>query len=341
VKITEAEATALATGLLCDRGAPPAHAVLQAKVLVDAEMKGHPSHGLQRLPRLIRRIEKGLADPATTGSGQWQSSSFFSVDGARGLGPVVADHAIATAIPRARETGIAIAAIHNANHLGMLAHYVEGIAEAGLIGIALSSSEALVHPFGGTRALLGTNPVAMSIPVEGAAPFVVDLATSIVSMGKVHHYAATGAALEPGWAKDESGQPTIDAGLARAGSLAPFGGAKGYALGLSFELLIAAIAGTPFAPGISGTLDAEHPCNKGDVFIIINAGTDRQNASRFAAYLDAIRHSAPEQPAAPVRVPGDGARDRMTAARLQGFTLDPALHRQLLSLSTQTAQAQP
>ncbi|MFT3987831.1 Ldh family oxidoreductase [Aestuariivirga sp.] len=334
MKITEADAMTLAAGLLASRGAPAAHAELQARVLVRAELKGHPSHGLQRLPRLITRIERGLADPRTKGNAHWQSGAYLSVDGQNGLGPVVAEAAISAILPRTRQEGIALAAVRNANHLGMLAHYVEDIAAQGLIGIAMGTSEALVHPYGGRKAMLGTNPLAIALPTTEDQPFVVDLATSIVSMGKVHHHAATGKALEPGWAKDAEGEPTTDAVRAKAGSLAPFGGSKGYALGLALELLVGVIAGSVPAPDVRGTLDAENPCTKGDMFIVIDA---RQNggAARFASYLDAIRATAPDDPSSPVRVPGDGARRNIEMARRHGFDIDPALHATLLSLSSQ------
>jgi LDH2 family malate/lactate/ureidoglycolate dehydrogenase len=325
MRISGPEALDLAALLLRQRGVPPAHADLQAAVLVGAERKGHPSHGLQRLPRLLLRIERGLIDPVTEGAFVWRAAAFLAGDGENGLGPVVGEKAIGLLADRIAETGIAVAAVRNANHLGMLAHYVERIAEHGCIGLALSSSEALVHPHGGTRALIGTNPVAVAVPVAGAPPFVVDLATSVVSMGKVHHYAATGAALEPGWAKDGDGRPTTDATRAKAGAIAPFGGAKGYALGLAFELVVAALADSVLAPDVAGTLDAERPCNKGDVFIMIDAGRSPGIAQRLSSYLDVLRASEPETAGAPVSVPGDGARRRAARADRDGFEIAPAL----------------
>lgn len=332
MRLTQDEAHELAARLLGQRGVPPAHAALQARVLVDAEMKGHPSHGLQRLPRLLVRIERGLVDPAAEGTFHWRSDAYLVGEGDDGLGPVVAAAAIARLAERVPATGIAIGAVRNANHLGMLAHYVETIAGLGLIGIALSSSEALVHPHGGTRPLLGTNPLAVAVPVDGAPPLVVDLATSIVSMGKVHHFAATGAPLQPGWAKDGEGRPTLDAGRAKSGAIAPFGGAKGYALGLALELLVAAVAGSALAPEVGGTLDDERPCNKGDVFILIDTGRAPDVAARLTAYLAAIRACAPEDPAIPVAVPGDGSRRRLARAQSDGFEIAPGLHDTLIAL---------
>lgn len=336
VRVHEKEALALAAELLEQRGVPPARAALQARVLVDAELKGHPSHGLQRLPRLLLRIERRLIDPATEGVATWRSNALLEADGCDGLGPVVALAALRQAAGRVAPMGVVLVAIRNANHLGMLAYYVEEMAAAGHIAIALSSSEALVHPHGGRTALIGTNPIAIAVPAGDGPPLVVDLATSKVSMGKVHHHAATGRPLEPGWAKDADGQPTTDAARARDGSIAPFGEAKGYALGLALEVLIAAVTGAALAPEVGGTLDADVPCNKGDVFLLIQPRRCPGLAERLGDYLDLVRRSPADDPAVPVAVPGDGARRRKAAARRSGFDVDPALMATLADLSMAT-----
>ncbi|MFD2646233.1 Ldh family oxidoreductase [Devosia albogilva] len=338
MRIAAEEARALARTLLERAGAPVAHATLQADVLLEGELRGHPSHGLQRLPRLLNRIERGLADPAATGAQSWRKAGLLEVDGNAGLGPVVATRAIDALLSRVGQTGVAVAAVRNANHLGMLAGYVERIAAAGSVGIALSTSEALVHPHGGTRAMLGTNPIAVAVPTAGA-PFVLDLATSVVSMGKIHDHALRGATIPQGWALDANGDPTTDAIQAKSGAIAPFGGAKGYALGLAFELLVGALAGSPFAPDVRGTLDAEHKANKGDVFIVIEPNGAPELAERISAYLDALRSSRPADPSRPVTVPGDGARARREAALQGGIEIPDQLWRDLQSRLSKDIQS--
>ncbi len=136
----------LVRNLLEEKGTPRSYALQQTDVLVEAELRGHPSHGLQRLPRILQRIGNGLIDPSTQGKSHWRTPSFLKIDGLRGLGPVVALQACTMLSERASSTGVAVAGIRNSNHLGMLAYYVEHLAKDGIIGIALSSSEALVHP---------------------------------------------------------------------------------------------------------------------------------------------------------------------------------------------------
>ncbi|MDO9415531.1 Ldh family oxidoreductase [Pararhizobium sp.] len=335
MRVLREDALHVASTLLEDRNTPSAHAALQAQVLVDAELKGHPSHGLQRLPRILSRIERGLINPQSEGEATWRSLSFLEVNGLKGLGPVVAVSALSQLSARAESTGVAICGIRNSNHLGMLAYYVEWLAARGQIGIAMSSSEALVHPFGGARAVLGTNPLAIAVPTA-KRPMVVDLATGVVSMGKIHHHAANGLSIPLGWARDDTGQPTTDAGRATKGAIAPFGDAKGYALGMALELLVAALAGSALAPDVRGTLDADTVCNKGDVFIAIDIGIQSELMHRLAAYLDLVRASPPSDENVPVAVPGDGAADRRAKALIHGFEIAPKLWQDLNTLSQST-----
>ncbi|WP_108397469.1 Ldh family oxidoreductase [Devosia submarina] len=324
MRVLADQAEEVAVSLLVAAGAPADHAAIQAETLVGAELRGHPSHGLQRLPRLLDRINNGLAEPRSSGVLTWRRTGELHVNGARGLGPVIAFSAIEALLDRIDESGIAFASVSNSNHLGMLAVYVEHVARKGKICIALSTSEALVHPFGGTRAMLGTNPVAIGIPTAGE-PFVLDLATSLVSMGKIHDHALRGAPLPAGWALDEDGRPTTDAEQAKRGSIAPFGDAKGYGLGLAFELLVASLVGSAFAPEVHGTLDTQHVANKGDIFIIIDTSNPSEQMRRTADYLSALRASPAADPTRPVTIPGDGSGRRRKAALAEGFDVNDAL----------------
>lgn len=321
----------LSVALLEKRGVPADSARLQADLLLEAELRGLPSHGLQRLPLLLTRLDKGLANPTTRGNGIWRRDSFLSVDGERGLGPVVMMNALHIMQRVLKEMGLAIAAIRNANHMGMLAYYAEAAARDGLIAIVMSTSEALVHPFGGTQAMVGTNPVAIGIPA-GDRPFVLDLATSIVSMGKINNHAMRGLAIPAGWAVDRDGRGTTDPHAAQAGAIAPFGDAKGYGLGLAIELLVAALAGSNLAPDVHGTLDDIHPANKGDLLILIDPSAGAGSTPELAAYLDRLRLSRPLDPAQPVAIPGDGARARRAAAAKTGIELPRPLFDQLTAL---------
>ena len=283
-------------------GVPAAHADTQVELLLEADLRGVPSHGLLRLERIVRRIANGVTDPSARGRQQWRGPGFLAVDGERGLGPVVANAALEALMERAEDNGVAVAAISNSNHIGMLGWYAERVANRGFTVIALSTSEALVHPWGARRAMIGTNPIAIGVPT-GGEPFMMDTATSVVSMGEIHDHAHRKAAIPPHWALDADGNPTTDAEAAKHGAIAPFGGAKGYALGLAFELMVSSLAGAAIGREVHGTLDDTEICNKGDVFIVIN-GPRRD----LQVYLTEIRGLEPAEGFAGVLIPGERGR---------------------------------
>ena len=302
--VSVSDARALGTHILKGCGVPDGHASVQVELLLEAELRGRSSHGLLRLGRIVERIRNGVTNPVTTGRHEWRGAAFLDVDGEMGLGPVVALAALSRIGERARETGIALAAVRNNNHLGMLAWYVERVAAEGHVGIALTTSEALVHPWGGRKAMVGTNPIAIGVPAE-PRPFVLDMATSLVSMGKIHDYAHRRQAIPAHWALDAEGHPTTDPVAAKAGAIAPFGDAKGYALGLAFEVLVSTLTGAAFGTDVRGTLDSVSPCNKGDVFIVVHAAARPDMVEQVTAYLNAIRACAPIDGTTAVTVPGD------------------------------------
>jgi L-2-hydroxycarboxylate dehydrogenase (NAD+) len=302
--IAVSKARSVAEEVLNRAGVPTAHATLQIDLLLEAELRGRPSHGLLRLPRIVERIHNRVTDPHTTGEHIWRSPAYLAVDGKMGLGPVIACAALDEVCDRAHETGVAIAAIHNNNHLGMMAWYAERIAARGLTVIALSTSEALVHPWGGRRAMLGTNPIAIGVPAS-PRPFVIDMATSLVSMGQIHDHAHRNIPIPAHWALDANGEATTDAAAARDGAVAPFGEAKGYALGLAFEVLVASLTASALGREVRGTLDSTHPCNKGDVFIVIDTASSGAMAGAIGAYLDEIRNDSPAHGFRNVAIPGD------------------------------------
>ncbi|WP_410171182.1 Ldh family oxidoreductase [Brucella intermedia] len=313
-------------------GVPASQASLQVDLLLEAELRGRASHGLLRLPRLIERIENKVADPKATGSRQWRAASFLQVDGQNGLGPVVAMAALEQASERVKDTGIAAVAIQNNNHLGMLAYYAEKIAEKGFILLAFSTSEALVHAWGGRSAVLGTNPVAIGVPTT-RKPFVLDMATSLVSMGQIHDYAQRNQPIPLGWAVDANGDPTTDAAAAKAGAIAPFGDAKGYALGLAIEVLIVALTNSAIGRDVTGTLDSTSVCNKGDLFVVIDPAMSPDLAARISAYLDDVRGSGAVDGISKVAVPGDRARATRETKLANGVALPSELWAHLTSLA--------
>lgn len=324
--VKESDELDLVQRVLVSHGVPTQDAEVQARLLVEGDLRGQHSHGLQRLPTLVARIANGVVKPVPDPRRTWVTEAFLEVDGDRGLGPVVAWPAVDAIVERARSTGVAVAAVHNSNHLGILACYVERIAHAGQIGVAFTTSEALVHPWGGRWPMLGTNPIGIGVPT-GGPPFVLDMSTGATSRGKVLAYARDGMTLRAGWAVDEGGSPTTDAGRAVDGAISPFGGPKGYALGLGLELLVAGLTGAETGDRVLGTLDAVAACNKGDLFMTFSPDAVGLQgvATRIGSYLDEVRNSPLAEDMAGIDVPGDRARRTRADRIADGIPLTDAV----------------
>ncbi|WP_423182866.1 Ldh family oxidoreductase [Arthrobacter sp. NyZ413] len=302
-------------------GASEENAAVQAASLVEGQMRGHASHGIRRLAVLVGRMRKGLIEPNARPQLDWLTPSVLRVDGNRGFGPVVAYQAIDAVVARAEETGVAMAAISNSSHIGMLAPYVESIALRGQVALLLTTSEALVHAWGGRGATVGTNPIGIGVPT-GGDPLVLDMSTAQVSMGKILDYAATGRPLPSGWAVDALGNPTSDAAAAaQGGALSPFGGPKGYALGIALEALVGTLTATAFGADVVGTLDTDFPATKGDLLICVSL--ERLGLlgmlPALTAYLDTVRDSAAT---GGVDIPGDRARRTKEMNDAHGVPVD-------------------
>src|SRR5665213_2413744 len=211
--------------VLSELGASERESSIQADVLTEADLRGHHSHGLQRLPVLAERIKKQLIRVSVDPDYTWTADSVLSVDGKSGLGPYVAETAHERAIPALQQKGIVAVAIRNSSHIGMIGYYCERRAREGFVCIAMTESEALVHPHGGTKAPVGTNPIAIGIPSE-PSPFVFDMATSTSAIGKIYASKQRGENIPLGWAIDAEGNPTTNPEAALKGSLTPLAGPK-------------------------------------------------------------------------------------------------------------------
>ncbi len=324
VRVPAAELRALAARALTRHGVRHDEAEVQAAHLVEGDMRRMPSHGVRRLGTLISRIEAGLVNVASHPTLSWERPAIVAVDGDNGFGPVVAYRALDSLIERAATTGVAMAAIRRAHHLGMLSPYAERAAARGAIGVVLTTSEALVHPWGGRGALVGTNPISIGVPSK-AGPVILDMSTAAATAGAIIDHAARGAALPVGWAVDAEGRPTSDAVEARAGAISPFGGAKGFALGLTLEAMIGLATHTAYGADVAGTLDHDRPVSKGDLLIVVSLealGADPDDPT-LAAYLELIRDSGIGGER--VRVPGDRSRATRADSAASGVPVDPVV----------------
>jgi len=307
ITVSRKEQMDLIVAVLCGLGANEEEATIQADVWTEADLRGIHSHGIQRLPVMATRIQKGLLKVNVKPELTWSTDSVLNVDGKDGFGTAISETCLRQLTPAARKHGVAILTVRNAAHIGMVGYYAERRAQEGLICLAFTTTEVLVHPFGGAEALVGTNPIAIGIP-STPGPFLLDMATSVSAMGRIIAFKHRGEKIPEGWAVDKDGNPTTDPEAALHGSLSPAGGPTGYGLGISIAMLAGLLPGTACGREVLGTLDTEFRCTVGDLFIVIDPKAfpgGETLAAGVKKYLDELRASRPGTGFKQVSVPGD------------------------------------
>lgn len=330
VSLTPSALEDLATGVLIRAGTREPSARSVARALVRADADGIASHGVARLPAYAAQVRAGKvageAEPTATAAG----TAGVRVDAADGFAFPAIDLAIDRLAALAPQTGVATAAITNSHHFGVAGHHPERLAEQGLIGIVLGNSPAAMAPWGGHRAIYGTNPMAFAFPRPGTAPIVVDLSLSKQARGKVMLAAKEGRPIPEGWALDADGNPTTDAKAALGGSMLPLGDAKGSALALAVEILSAALTGAHFGAEASSFFDDKGgPPRVGQVLLALAPGPFSGGAytDRLAALIGAVL----EQDG--TRLPGDRRLVNRARAQADGIAVPRALHDDLVAMS--------
>lgn len=250
-----AELEQLATDVLRRAGTTEAAAASVAKALVRANADGLNSHGLVRLKAYSAQVAAGKVDGAAMPELERLGPSAARIDARDGFAYPAFDLAIDTLDAMTVETPVAGIAITNSHHFGVAGHHVERLAERGIVGLVFGNSPAGIAPWGGSRPLFGTNPIAFGFPRVGAPPVVVDLSLSKQARGKIKLAADEGRSIPEGWALDAAGNPTTDAQAAMGGSMLPLGDAKGAALVLAVEIMAAAMTGAHFGYEASSFFD--------------------------------------------------------------------------------------
>jgi len=284
-------------------GAHAAMAQAAARHLVLAEAQGLPTHGMSRVPFYCSMLRNGRADGTAHPAMVSDRAAACLIDNRDGLPYVSVEWAVGEAMQRARRNGIAFAGIRNSSHVGVLGIHLLAVAEAGLVGFAFTNSPAAIPPWGGSKALFGTNPVAAAFPRRDADPIVIDLALTTVVRGRIMMAMRKGERIPEGWALDRNGKPTTDPKEAiEHGSLFPIGGSKGAMLALMFELICASLTGAAIGPEADSFFSEQG--NKpriGQAFIAIDPGA-LAGIDKFAERVETVVSTMLSDPE--VRLPG-------------------------------------
>jgi LDH2 family malate/lactate/ureidoglycolate dehydrogenase len=306
-----------------------------ADVLVAADLRGVESHGIARLDTYyVRRIEAGVvvARPEYVVLGDRPTQ--FALDAGNGLGHPASKRAMRAAIAKAKEHGLAFATVSRSNHYGIAAYYAMMALDEGLIGLSMTNSTHLAVPTYGRDKTTGTNPIAVAIPAGDHPPFVLDMATTTVTFGRLEVSERKGKPLAPGWAVGPDGAQTLDPTLAKTrGALLPLGGIgienagyKGYGLGALVEILCGVLSGGLFGRDLNTPEDGLHGGQTGHFFGAFRIDAIRdpaEFAQDMARELSTFEQSAPVPGSDRVLTAGEPEREFTTRFRREGVPIDP------------------
>ncbi|MDH6233278.1 delta1-piperideine-2-carboxylate reductase [Mesorhizobium soli] len=243
VRLSESDLMALTTDFLLSHGLniPQAHSL--ARILVVAQRDGSWSHGLQRLPGTLDTMSHPRFNKAADPAPESVSAAAVRIDAQYGFSCLAAERGIDAMVEKTKQIGIGLLAVKNGFHSTALWPLIERIAEAGLVGLSMNPTHAWVAPAGGTKGLLGTNPLAFAWPRKDKPPYVFDFATSAASRADIAMHRNSGEEIPDNWGVNAQGERTTDPAEVLAGAMLPFGGHKGSAIATLIELMAGPLIG--------------------------------------------------------------------------------------------------
>ncbi|KAK4145649.1 Malate/L-lactate dehydrogenase [Dichotomopilus funicola] len=256
--------------LLEASGVSNKNAKIVARGLVQADLRGVESHGINRMPSYLSRIRNGVLDPKADPTLTQVTPVVAQVDGNNGFGFPAAHLAMETAITMARTFGIGMVSVKQSNHFGMSAWIVRQAVDAGMMSLVFTNSSPALPVWGGKSQLMGVSPIACGAPGgEGSIPFILDMAPSVAARGKIYKALRRGEKIPQDWALDAGGKPTDDPEKALKGVMLPMGGPKGSALAIMMDVFSGVLSGSAFAGGVTGPYDMSKAGDVGHFIVAI------------------------------------------------------------------------
>jgi uncharacterized oxidoreductase len=317
-------------------GSAEREADLVAANLVEANLRGHDSHGVGMLPRYVHALREGGLRANEHVAVVLDTGPLLRLDGRQGYGQAIGAEAMALAIERARIHGVCVAGLAHSHHLGRIGHWAEQCAAAGLVSIHFVNvlTRPIVAPFGGRDARFGTNPFCVAIPRPDEPPIVLDFATSRIAQGKTRVAYNMGLPVEAGCLLDHEGRPTTDprySVIEPAGALIAFGEHKGSGLALVCELLGGALAG---GDTLHRPWDGTRRVLNSMLSIVVDPGafgTAEHLAREVEAFVASYAASPPRDGVDRVRVAGEPEREMRARRVAEGMPVDAVTWGEIVS----------
>lgn len=337
-----------AESLFRTAGCDAAGASLVADSLVQANLRGHDSHGVMRIPFYIGRLKDGGLDPHAKLTVLKESPSSLVCDGGWGLGQVLAQDLTARLIQKCAGTAIACGTLKRSTHIGRLGEYAEMAAAKGFLAMIMANTHGAaqrVAPVGGKRPRLGTNPICIGMPGGEYGPFIFDIGTSATAEGKVRVKKIAGKPVPLGWILDPDGKPTTDPNQLYGdppGTILPLGGDqayKGFGLAYMIEMMCGGLSG-----GQCVYPNPPPPVGNCAFFLVLNPDFfgGQEHLLNEARQLEQYVRSVPLiDGAKEVFLPGDPERKTMSERLKNGIPLDDGNWKALVDLAKQLGVTPP
>lgn len=286
--VSTAEYQRFVNDILRTAGAAASDTKMVCEALLWSDLRAQHAQGINRLPMLVRRLQSRLILSPAAMAWSRLAPAVYHLNAGNGFGQIAGRFAMAKAVEIAASEGIGMAAVNHSNLYGAAGYFCNIAADAGCIGMTCTNAFAKVAPYGGTRPVFGTNPLAFGCPQSSGVPIIVDLSSSTLAGSSVRGMTATRSQLPTGTALDHNGKPTTDPEAASKGCLLPVAGPKGYGLALMVEIFCGILTGAAMGHEVGSMYNTwDRPVNTGHLFIAITI--DRfQPKSAFLNRLDTL-----------------------------------------------------
>ena len=334
------EEISLVRGILTAADFPGEDAATIAKVIAHSDFTGVYSHGLSRLTRYLRQIEAGSLNNRPQFKKLLDSGAVMVFDCDNGSGIVSVNKAYDETIVKARQFGIAMSVGRRNANIGCGSYYGWRAAADGMVALVCCNTYAFTSPYGGADRLIGTNPIILGVPAGEEYPIVMDISTTCVAMGKIQAMEREGLPIPAEWAKDYDGAPTSDP--AKAFSLSPIAGHKGYGLAVMVDVLSTMFSAACFGSdlGLFSKLEKE---NTGFCLILIDPSRFMP-LDDFKAEVDRYVRMMKDGRKAPgvreIFLPGEIEYRRFDEMKQTGFAVSEALEKELTELAVRLGAAE-
>ena len=329
-----------AVALLSAGGATDEEAQVVGRSLVEANLRGHDSHGVMRIPFYVKVVQEGRLHSGAKLKVLQETPNALVCDGGWGFGQTLCRDLTERLMAKASDTSIACGTLKQSAHIGRLGEYAEMATEKNMTAIICANTHGSgqrVAPVGGIRPRLGTNPICIGFPGGKEGPFILDFGTSATAEGKVRVKRIAGQEVPPGWILDPDGNPTTDPNQLYGdppGTILPMGGDQAYkGFGLSFmvEMLSGALSG-----GLCAFPDPPAPMGNCALFIVLDPAKlgGQEHLKRQVAGLEEYVRGVPRKDGVDkIFLPGDPERNVMQARLKSGIPLDDGNWSALLDLA--------